>query len=118
MVGKAKHILILERDGCVAQTVHSMAQVLGHDPCICASTDEALAELSRKHYDVVITNRHLKNPSVSLPWLVRSVQPGAKVIVTACTRGELGPAIPVDGVLQKPFGLSDLEQAIGAAARR
>jgi len=67
MGSKAKHILILERDGGVAQTVHSMAQVLGHDPRICASTDEALAELSRK---------------------------------------------------QKPFGLSDLEQAIGAAARR
>lgn len=114
MSSGTKNILILERNEGVAETVRSMAEILGHDTQVCASTDGALTELSRKHYDVVITNRMLKNTSVSLPWLIRSVQPGAKIVLTTSWRFQPGPAIPVDYLLQKPFGLEDLRHAIDA----
>lgn len=116
MNGGAKNILILERDEGVAETVRIMAEVLGHDTQVCASTDGALTELSRKRYDVVITNRALKNAEMSLPWLIRSVQPGARIVLTTSWQFQLAPALPVDGLLQKPFGLNDLRAAIGPEA--
>lgn len=116
MGSEAKNILILERDEGVAETVRTMAEVLGYDTQVCASTDGALTELSRKRYDVVITNRTLKHAEVSLPWLIRSVQPEARIVVTTSLRFPLAPAIPVDGLLQKPFGLHDLRDAIDAPA--
>lgn len=110
-----KHILILERDEDVAETVCSMATMLGYRTRICDTTDGALTELSRKRYDIVITNRVLKHTEVSLPWLIRSVQPEAKIVVTTAWPLELkAAALPIDCLLHKPFSLNDLRSAIDA----
>ncbi|MDN4059007.1 hypothetical protein QPK31_12320 [Massilia sp. YIM B02769] len=113
MANDNKNILILERDEHVAETVCSMAEMLGYRTRVCDSTDGALTELTRKHYDVVITNRVLKNPTVSLPWLIRAVQPDARIVVTTAWLAEQEAAVPADRLLQKPFTLNDLHQAIG-----
>ena len=110
-----KNILILERDEDVAETVCSMAEVLGYRTRVCDTTDGALTELSRKRYDIVITNRVLKHTEVSLPWLIRSVQPAAKIVVTTAWPLELNSAaLPIDCLLHKPFTLNELHTAIDA----
>jgi len=114
MAKSDKHILILERDADVADTVCSMAAMLGYRTRVCDTTDGALTELSRKRYDIVITNRVLKHTEVSLPWLIRSVQPEAKIVVTTAWPLALNAAMPIDCLLHKPFTLSELDQAIDA----
>ena len=110
-----KNILILERDEDVAETVCSMAEMLGYRTRVCDTTDGALTELSRKRYDIVITNRVLKHTEVSLPWLIRSVQPDAKIVVTTAWPLELhAAALPIDCLLHKPFSLTELGSAIDA----
>lgn len=110
-----KNILILERDEDVAETVCSMARMLGYRTRVCDTTDGALTELSRKRYDIVITNRVLRHTEVSLPWLIRSVQPEAKIVVTTAWPLELkAAALPIDCLLHKPFSLNELRSAIDA----
>jgi len=112
---REKNILILECDQGVATTVCGMAEGLGHRTCVCDTTDGALTELSRKHYDVVIANHLLKHASVSLPWLIRSVQPDARIVVTSTWRMAADAAATADCLLHKPFGMAELGLAIDAA---
>lgn len=109
-------ILIVERDPDVGQTVKIMVEATGRRAVNVSTVAAALAELSKKKVDLVMTNRAFMScdQRISLPWLAKQMQPEVSVVLTSANEPiNLDAVDALDGYLRKPFTIADIQSVIG-----
>jgi CheY-like chemotaxis protein len=115
-------ILVVEDDPRVSRATVGALEELGYRPIACASGHEALDILKRESaIDLVITD--VMMPEMTGPELVREVArrwPHIAVLFVTGYVGEAGDADELSGqeILRKPFTVSALSGAVGAALNR
>ena len=112
-------ILIVERDPDVGQTVKVMVEATGRRAVNVCTVAAALAELSKKKVDVVMTNRAFMScdEKISLPWLAKQMQPSVSVVLTSAGDPiNLDAVESLDGYLRKPFTIDDIHSVIGRSS--
>lgn len=107
-------ILVLEQDNDVRVTVQKMLECSDHVVTSVARPDAALTELSKSQFDVVFTNRlyGYVDIGISLPWMMRAIQPGVAIIVTTNWAVDNTDRVPFDAVLQKPFTVQQIDDTL------
>lgn len=118
----ARRILIVDDDPVVLKLVSKMAASLGYRPAIAEDGVDALYQLTKSHYDLVITDYDMPFiDGYSLADQIKEKHFGTRVIIMTghCEREvkELmeGSGI-VDGMLLKPFNLTTMKEVIEKAA--
>ncbi|HMC91572.1 MAG TPA: ATP-binding protein [Allosphingosinicella sp.] len=116
---RAATILVVEDDPRVSRSTVAALEELGHRPLPCAGGREALDILAREpSVELVITD--VMMPEMTGPELVREVSalyPWIGILFVTGYVGESGDAGELAGhdMLRKPFTVSALAQAVGAA---
>lgn len=108
-------ILIIEKDPEVLNTIKAMVEIAGNQAADACTTDAALTALSKRPFDVVMTSSmHASTlKMISLPWLVKQVQPAAAVVLTAAGQPvERTAAGSIDTFLTKPLSIAGIRRAI------
>ncbi|MBS0249582.1 MAG: PAS domain S-box protein [Proteobacteria bacterium] len=115
---KPMNILVVDDDGLVLLGTIAMLEDLGHQVTGARSGAEALEELSRDEFDIVITDQAMpKMTGLMLAGEIRTTHPKLPIIV-ATGYAELPDADPSISLLGKPFLQSDLSAAIHAALEK
>lgn len=115
----AHHILLVEDDFLIRMNTVDMLMELGHTAIEAGSAEEALDLVGSGGFDILLTDMGLPNMSGSdLAVAVRMSHPDVGVIF-ATGHSHLpdvpGARRPV--LLQKPFGLAELQDALRAAGQ-
>ncbi len=109
----AKHILVVEDDGALAQALRDTLALSGYRVMLAGDGEQALALLEREPADMVLTDvqmrpmdgqtllRHLRSRHVGLPVLVMTAYGTVEQAVEAMKLGAVD-------YLAKPFEVSDL----------
>lgn len=113
-------VLLVEDDFLIRLNTVDMLEELGHGTVEAASAEEALQALEQQEFDILLTDMGLpKMSGTDLAIQVRMGRPAISVIFA--TGNHQLPEVPGEGktiLLQKPFGLAELQEAIDAASRR
>lgn len=106
-------ILIVESDPDVARSTAELLRAMGHDPEVVS--DAEAARRSVPQADAVLLDRHVAG--ADLRALARDLAQDAPVVLftTAPDARELTPSQPFVAVVEKPFRVADLEQALDTA---
>jgi len=107
-------ILIIERDSEVASAIKGMVDAVGCQATAVCTLDAALTELSKHHFDIIMTNRvHISSlKMVSFPWLAKQIQPNAYILLTSAGEPiELSDTKSIDDRLCKPFSIAGMLEA-------
>jgi CheY-like chemotaxis protein len=122
--GRGLTVLVCEDDAVSQRVIAAMLDKLGHRATIAASAEEALEILERQTFDILVTD--LRLPGIDGLELAKHVRNGKtggdrKLPIIAATaetsRDETARllAAGIDGHLQKPFMIPDLDRALRAA---
>lgn len=108
------HILIVDDDTAVLETVKDMVEVLGHTASTCPDGESALNFMSAAAYkiDVLLTDVDMPGMTgVELSRLAKSAIPGIRVMLVS---GKYeGPDVGSEDVfLSKPFTITELEEKL------
>ena len=111
-----KHILLAEDEAAVREAIGMLLMIDGHVVKEASNGSEALEQFKKEPFDLVITD--LKMPLMwgnELAKAIRILTPSQPIImVTAHDFPPKGPENPVDAVLNKPFTLEALREAIAS----
>ncbi|GAA5786173.1 response regulator [Chitiniphilus shinanonensis] len=117
----ALHILYVEDNAMLRATIAEYLADLGHVPVAVASAEDALAELQRQRFDVLLSDVSL--PGLSGIELVRDAarqQPG--LVLVLASGHDLSAEADLVGVpvqlLPKPFDIDALEAVLERASNR
>src|SRR5438105_3103479 len=113
----ARRILVVDDEPLVRDAVRMLLEVDGHDVETAAQGAEALALLAKSNYDLVITDYEMpvmKGDQLAVE-IKRRLPKQAIAMLTAhgdILRSRGNPLTGVDLIINKPFQLADLRQAI------
>lgn len=113
------YVLIADDEPAVLEVLRSMARALGWQPLLADTGSQAL-ELFREHYaaiDCAIVDLHMPQISgLELLREFRALDPDARVLIMTGDHVEAdefaAESEAPDGVLTKPFFMTDLKQAL------
>ncbi len=112
-----KKILVVDDEPMVCEAVKMMLEFDGHEVLAAASATEALAFFAQHHFDLVFTD--YKMPGMrgdQLAQAIKAERPGQPVIMLTAhaeiMKSEGIPPAGVDHLVNKPFQLADLRDAI------
>lgn len=112
-----RRILIVEDDSLLRDSLVASLQRAGHEPAAVADGDEAIQELKRQTFDLVLLDIFLPRKSgFDVVNHIRSRCLRIKIVVMSAGGSLLGARdylatmklMSVDGVLQKPFNHAEL----------
>jgi DNA-binding NtrC family response regulator len=109
-----KHVLLVDDDASVRTLVSYILTHFGHSCEALPGAEEALAVLETANFQSVITDWRLQGmDGDAFAEEVKRRRPGMPVLLIT---GNKLPTVPgaVDGVLLKPFSITQLEDAIAA----
>lgn len=115
----APYVLIADDEPAVLEVLRSMARALGCRPLLADTGSQAL-EMFREHHasiDCALVDLHMPQISgLELLREFRAIDPGARVLIMTGDHLEAdqfasGAESP-DGILAKPFFMTDLQQAL------
>jgi two-component system, cell cycle sensor histidine kinase and response regulator CckA len=116
------HVLIVDDDAGVRNVCTTLLHALGYQTDATSSGVQALESLSNNdHQPVQLVLLDLELPGMHGAEVLRAVkasQPHVRVLVMSGKPGrDLHSLLAdgADGVLRKPFGMSDLDDSVGAA---
>ena len=114
--GPAKHILIVDDEPLVSESVKMILTLDGHKADIAQSAEEALAKFNKDHYDIVVTDFAM--PGMRGDELARNIKSASPskpvVLLTAFPPVHLPPEIDV--LVLKPCDATDLRDGIAEAS--
>jgi len=117
---RPKRILVVEDEPCVAEIMQAILIRMGHEVEIVTNAKEALGVFQVGKYDLVATDFHM--PGMDGLELARSIKALCKtqriiLITGSFTEPKLqrGHLEAVDVILQKPFALEELADAVAKA---
>jgi CheY-like chemotaxis protein len=109
-----KHILLADDEDSVREAIGMLLMIDGHVVTEASNGKEALERFQKEPFDLVITD--FKMPEMQgdeLATAIRRLTPAQPIIMLSGHHvPPQGPGNPVDAVLNKPFTLDDLRQAI------
>jgi len=117
-------ILVVEADPAVQRHLGSLLANLGYEPVITGSVAESLAALAGNQFQVSLVNLNLDGADgteLLRRLRVEGGHPGSIILLAHGSSLERMPeaaALGADDVLQQPFTLEDLENAIKSALAR
>ena len=113
--GEPKHILVVDDEPLVSQSVKMVLDMDGHKAETARSAEEALAKFNKDRYDIIITDFAM--PGMKGDELARNIKNVAPtkpiVLLTAFPPVHLPPEIDV--LVIKPFDIESLRQGIASA---
>jgi DNA-binding response OmpR family regulator len=107
-------ILVVDDERLVRKALEATFARWGYSVDVAADGIEALGHLSRREYDVIITDRQMPSMDGISLWRRAMIagHPGAWILMT----GSAGPGLDCGmPILRKPFGLRELRAAIEGA---
>jgi CheY-like chemotaxis protein len=108
-----KRILLVEDESIVRETLRLMLRKDGHTVLEANNGIEALSAFRRERFDLVLIDFQipfLKGDELAVK--LKQISPHQPLLMLTGQGRSLGPDNPVDAVLQKPFDLDGLRQAI------
>ncbi len=113
-------ILVVEDTATVAELIREMLLSFGYQVQLCLNAREAVATFEPGRFDLVITDYTMPGMSgLEFSQAVRAKSPGEKILLITGSAFSLSAdsAMPVNGILQKPFSAQEFEAAVLAALR-
>ena len=112
----SKHILLADDEDAVREAIGMLLMIDGHVVTEACNGKEALERFEKEPFDLVITDLKMPEmPGNELAIAIRRRTPAQPIImITAHDFPPRGPENPVDAVLNKPFTLEALRQAIAS----
>jgi CheY-like chemotaxis protein len=114
--GAAKHILVVDDEPLVSESVKMILALDGHKAETARSAEEALAKFNKDHYDIIVTDFAM--PGMRGDELARNIKSTAPskpvVLLTAFPPATLPPEIDV--LVIKPCDVEALREGIAAAS--
>jgi len=106
--------LLFELDGDTRWVIQQMLELSDLEVTAVSDPAEALTAVSRTRFHVVLLDRAPSafNGAPSLSWMVRTMQPGTPIILTASWKYDPAEILPCDAILEKPFSLERLQVTI------
>ena|SRR5487761_1984047 len=116
-------ILVVEDEPQVREVLKMLLSFDGHAVVTAGDADEALAAFAQDGFDVVITDYHMPGmKGDALGLALKACRPGQPVIMlTAYAEMLKASAVPLPGVdhlVNKPFQIQELRDAIQKATAR
>jgi DNA-binding NtrC family response regulator len=113
----SRKILVVDDEPSVCETVRMMLKLDGHEVKTADNAQSALVLFEREKFDVVITDYSMRpTKGDALAAAIKAHTPGQPVIlITAYGEALRASATPINGVdciVNKPFLLEDLRNAI------
>ena len=111
-----KRILLVEDEQSVRQAYNMLLSLDGHLVTEAENGIEGLSCFSASKFDLIITDFEMpKMKGDEFAAKVKQLLPGQPILMI--TAYSVGREVQVDAVLNKPFTLQELRQAIGKAIR-
>lgn len=109
-----KRILLADDQQSVREAISLLLSLDEHEVIEAANGAEALDLFMRDHFDLVITDFEMPNMKGNeLAARIKRVSPSQPILMITAYAERLGDSDnPVDALLNKPFQLEDLRQAI------
>lgn len=108
---------MVDDEPSVCSAIKMLLEVDGHEVTVAASGQAALAIFNDHSYDLILTDYSMPNmKGDEFAIIIKQRQPAQRIImITACgselkASGKLNKV--VDALIDKPFSLSDLREAI------
>jgi len=107
------HILVIDRDPLLSETVSQMLQIRGYIPTQLASFTKALGTLHGISFNAVIARIGSEEPYESI-FLeeAKLLQPRLKIIITTSSRRPSPQLKHYDAVLSLPFDIDQLDETL------
>jgi PAS domain S-box-containing protein len=118
--GQAREILVVDDEEALRRMLTRMLVQDGHDVVAVATADEALARLSERRFDLVLSDHGLGlgMNGLELAAEVRDRWPGTRFILVTGWGGSMDPAevapLGVEAVISKPYRAPELRRRINA----
>ena len=114
--GPAKHILVVDDEPLVSESVKMILTLDGHKADTAQSAEEALAKFNKDHYDIIVTDFAMPGMrGDELARNIKSTSPSKPVVLlTAFPPAQLPPEIDV--LVIKPCDADDLREGIAEAS--
>lgn len=117
-----QRVLVVDDDEMVRSAVSKMLETFGYYVATAMDGEEAVLEFARDPFDLVITDFFMARMSgLEVIDALRRIDPGVKVLIMSGVDTENVPEsdeipsrAPADGLIDKPFGVSDLLSAVRA----
>jgi CheY-like chemotaxis protein len=116
---KSASILVVDDDSAVRESVSLLLQYDGHEVAPVESGTLALAKLAERQFDLVITDYAMPGMrGDELISRIRQQMPRQPILMISAYAHEARlSGTPVNGILEKPFSLAALRNAVGQALR-
>lgn len=113
-----KRVLVVEDEPLVGITIQKVLLVDGHTVEVAADGPQALSMFGASHYDLVITDFQLgQMDGLEVAAAIKKLSPTKPIIlITAYAEkinSSMGKVSNVDLVLNKPFSVAQLHEAVG-----
>src|SRR5262249_7362620 len=123
LMGTAGRILVVDDEPAIAATIRRLLVRRGHEVSTAGSADDAMAELERAAYHLVITDLNLAGQSgLDVLRAVRERSPGTAVIMITAYGSERvaveAMKLGATDYLPKPFDNDELELIVQRALER
>ena len=109
-----KRILLVDDQQSVREAINLLLSLDEHTVVEAANGAEALDLFMRDHFDLVITDFEMPNMKGNeLATRIKQASPAQPILMITAYAEQLGDSDnPVDAILDKPFQLEDLRQAM------
>jgi len=114
------HILVVDDEGIVREFVSTALQTLGYSVSLCADGHEAVEYFTGHHQDIDLVILDLVMPVLNGPDTfkqLKAIDPNVKVLLSSgFTQNQTSSDLIAEGalgLLNKPFKISELTQALG-----
>jgi CheY-like chemotaxis protein len=112
-----KKILVMDDTATVAELMREMLLSLGHQVELCQTVEDALAKFAPGKYDLLVTDYMMPRMNgVEFSHAIRERAPEQLILLitgsTFSMQGTTPQPLPVSGILQKPFSVSEFQEAI------
>ena len=114
----AKNILIVDDNPNMSMLLTEMLEIFDYNSVRCSNGEEALVELEKQNFSMVITDMRMpKMSGLELTQKVKENNPNIPVVLISGysvinSGGE--PELKPDGFLAKPFMMSDIEKLLNS----
>ena len=107
-------VLLFELDADTRWILQQMLEQCELEVTAVSNPADVLTAVSHTRFDVMVLDRVASafNAAPSLCSLVRTMQPGTPIVVTAAWRFHPDEVFPCDAILEKPFSLDRLAVTI------
>lgn len=116
-------ILIVDDEPLITWSLGQAFERIGYSVTLAESAEEAGERMSRKGFDVVLTDFRMKGlTGVDLLKKVKADSPGVKVVLMTAYSSEVDRnealRVGADGFIRKPFNLNDVLGAVDSVLSR